>query len=382
MSESVRVAVCLGTSWVAGREVLRGVYHFGEPLGWSVTPVHEQDISKVLGWSPHVLIVNDLNWAQLQDKRICSTVVVGIEVALAGDKRAGVHIDNEAVGAEAAAHLVSLGLRHLVGFGISGHSWWDERYQGFRRAAEKAGCTVEQFDIEGKPPTTNAPPHPFDEVQPWLRSVPRPFGVFSGCDSWGRLIILEARAAGLRVPEDVAVISADNDDLFCELTRPRLSSVIIPWAPLGMVAGRVAEQLLEGQPVTPPERLKPPGVAVRRSTELLVVKDPDIHAALTVIREHKDRRCTVRDILKHVPASRHRLERGFRKELGRTMTEEIRRVHVDQAKRLLATTDMLLADVAARAGFASSNKMGIAFRKEMSLSPSEYRAKFRGHVQS
>ena len=381
VNRCVRVGVCLGTSWVVGREVLRGVYAVGAPLDWTVSPVDTEDLPRVAAWTPDVLIVNDLSWDDIRGHLRDDQVVVGVEVELPPGRArsATARLDNRAIGSAAAGHLVACGLHTLAGFGYAGHTWWDDRFEGFRAVAGAAGCAVDRCEVvpTSRPRTGAVPCRAFDQIQPWLRSLPRPAGVFAGCDAWGRTVVEEATAAGLRVPEDVAVIAADNDDLFCALTRPELTSVIIPWNALGMVAARLAHDLLQGRaPVAPPP-LEPPGVAVRRSSEVLAVRDPDVAAALGVIRAHRGKRCGVRDVLRQVPAGRHRLERGFRRELGRTMTEEIRRIHVDEAKRLLATTDLLLADVAARSGFANANKMGIAFRKETAQSPSEYRARFR-----
>jgi LacI family transcriptional regulator len=91
------------------------------------------------------------------------------------------------------------------------------------------------------------------------------------------------------VPEELAIVGVDNDPIICELTRPPLSSVRVPWDRLGHELALTVNRLRESGPhAMRPEcvRIRPTGVAVRRSSDTVAVADPDVAAALAVIREH------------------------------------------------------------------------------------------------
>jgi LacI family transcriptional regulator len=123
--------------------------------------------------------------------------------------------------------------------------------------------------------------------------------------------------------------------------------------------------------------LAPVGIAARRSTDMIAIDDPQVAAALRMIRQHANKPLNVSDILRQVPASQHHLERGFRKHVGRTMLAEIRRSHVEHAKRLLSTTVLSIDDIAQNCGFPNGTKLGIAFRRETNMTPGAYRKAFR-----
>jgi LacI family transcriptional regulator len=108
-----------------------------------------------------------------------------------------------------------------------------------------------------------------------------------------------------------------------------------------------------------------------------MVEDPDVAAAVAMIRRHADRPLSVTEILRAIPVGQRKLERGFRQHIGRTMLQEIRRAHVREAERLLASTDLPVEQIASRSGFSSSSKLAIAFREETGLTCSAYRMQFR-----
>jgi len=86
----------------------------------------------------------------------------------------------------------------------------------------------------------------------------------------------------------------------------------------------------------------------------------------------------VSDVLRKVAVSRSWLERRFQQALGRTPAEEIRRVHLEQAKRLLADTDLPVPDVASASGFGSREYLAYAFKEATGLTPRAYRTNARG----
>ncbi|MBA3312738.1 MAG: substrate-binding domain-containing protein [Planctomycetaceae bacterium] len=130
-----------------------------------------------------------------------------------------------------------------------------------------------------------------------MRKLPKPVGIFTPNDLWGVQVILGCRSARLRVPEDVAVLGVDDDDLYCELT----SSIQVPAERIGAEAVALLERLLAGEKRPHEPTLLPPlGVNARRSTEVLAIDDEYVTAAIRFIRENADRPLRVADVVRHV----------------------------------------------------------------------------------
>jgi LacI family transcriptional regulator len=189
--------------------------------------------------------------------------------------------------------------------------------------------------------------------------------------------VLQACAiGGVGVPEEVAVMGVDNDDLIVRLTTPPLSSIDINAERVGFEAARVLDELMRGKPAPKNPVLVPPmGLVTRQSTDILAIEDEDVAAAVRFIRAHKGRALSVQDVLDNVPVSRRSLYRKFEETMGRSLAQEIRLAHIEQAKRLLTTTDWSVARIAEASGFAGATRFGIVFRRLTGLTPSAYRAR-------
>lgn len=216
------------------------------------------------------------------------------------------------------------------------------------------------------------------KLRRWLSALPKPVGLFAGNDLCGSQLSEACHEAGLRIPEDVALVGVDNDDLFCELTRPSLSSVAIPAERIGYEAASLLDRRLEG--VKPPRKplLFPPlGVVARQSSDLVASDEPEVTAALRFIRNHSHTPISVSDVLREIAVSRSGLERQFRQVLRRGVGDEIRRAHLERAKSLLAGTDLSVAVVAKQSGYSGIKHLCTVFRQATGLTPTAYRRRTR-----
>jgi LacI family transcriptional regulator len=183
---------------------------------------------------------------------------------------------------------------------------------------------------------------------------------------------------GLRVPEDVAILGCDNDELICTLAHPPLSSIQNVGEQTAFEACAMLERWLDGHP--PPEKpllVPPPGVVVRQSSDILTIPDADLRAAVRFIRNHVEEMIGVDDILREVMISRRSLERKFKTHLGRSPLDEIRRARVERVKELLSGSDMPMPQIAARAGFSGPDRLAVVFKDETGMAPTDYRKQFR-----
>jgi len=306
--------------------------------------------------------------------------VVNVSAVLAGLAFPRVGVDNVRVGELAAAHFLERGLRNFGFIGPPDYLFSVERRAAFCQAVQQAGYRVACHE--------NRAHLPYDPlgrrwdldaaVQRWLRTLPKPVGILVPNDLWGVQVAEACRRVELRVPEDVALLGVDDDHLYCELTRPPLSSIVLPAERIGYEAAALLERLFSGEkPPREPILLPPTGVATRRSTEVLAIDDPDVVAAVRYIREHSHLPLRVADVLSRVPVGRRSLERRCHKTLGWSLGEEIRRTHLERASRLLAETDLPLKALAEQAGFSDFRYMAKVFRLQLGLTPTAYRQQMR-----
>jgi LacI family transcriptional regulator len=178
----------------------------------------------------------------------------------------------------------------------------------------------------------------------------------------------------LIVPDDIAVIGVDNDEVLCELSDLPISSVILNTERIGFQGAALLDKLMAGgRPLTQLITVEPKGIATRRSTEVLAIEDRHIATALRVIREHACEGLNVSSLLKAVPLSRSSLERRFVQLLGRSPNGEILRVKLERTKQLLMDSDLSLMLVAEKAGFKSQEYMSRVFKKKFNVTPGQFR---------
>ena len=210
----------------------------------------------------------------------------------------------------------------------------------------------------------------------WLRDLPKPVGIFAVNDQLGFWLLDAARRAGIAVPEEVAVVGAENDNMLCETATPPLSSVRLRGQAVGYDAARVLDEWMTKKRIPKPseKHLHLPGdIVVRQSSDIVAVEDPRISAALRFIRQHATENLDVTRVAREVALSRSVLERRMKCLIGRSPGEEINRLRFAAVEKLLTQTDLTLDAIASRCGFTHPQYMAEAFRKRAGVTPGEFR---------
>jgi LacI family transcriptional regulator len=211
-----------------------------------------------------------------------------------------------------------------------------------------------------------------------VEKLPRPVGILACYDIRAQQLLDVCRELEISVPEEVAVIGVDNDELLCNLCTPPLSSVIPDTLQTGYRAAELLDKLLQGKTISEEATfIEPLGVAARQSTDILAIDDPDLVKALKLIREHASDGINVKDLLREIPLSRRVFEFRFQKLLGCTPHEMLIRTRMDRVKQLLRETDLTLETIAHRSGFAHVEYMTSAFRRHAGMTPGVYRKQVR-----
>lgn len=294
--------------------------------------------------------------------------------------------DEQVVARLAVDHFVDRGLREYFAYfsldvTMETH-WIDARLEAYKRAVAERGGRLSAF--RPRPPSEKAtrdrPAIDDAEIIAWLRSLPRPCGVLAATDSHALRLVRACRQAGLRVPEDIAVLGVDNDPVFCEACSPRLSSIDLDAPRVGYDAAALLDRMLAGD--VPPAA----GITIsdadvfittRGSTDVVALDDDKVAAAARVIRDQACRQVRVDQVAKAVGLSRRMLEQRFRRALDRTPKDEIRRVQIEHAKALLRSDDATLQAVARQSGFGSLEYFDRVFRKSVGMTPTAYRRHHR-----
>ena len=213
-----------------------------------------------------------------------------------------------------------------------------------------------------------------DSLARWLQSLAPPTVLF--CESAGLAVeaISRCKYLGIAIPEDVAVLSGEDDALRCLWVDPELSRMNWVGDQVGKAAVTLLREAIELGNPAPRQVLVPPGPAIHRgSSDTLAIADPDVATALRYIYEHATEGISVSDLLRHLPISRRSLEQKFRASLHRSPAEEIRRVRVLRARDLVERSSLSIAEIAHRCGFESCELFSRTFRKWCGMPPSVFR---------
>ena len=286
--------------------------------------------------------------------------------------------DHEGIARLAAEHLLERGFTHFGFYGLAGLRWSVLRGAHFRRLVSEAGhdCDVyEQVTARDWPD-----PWQVDSARAgrWIARLAKPAGILAAWDGCAMQALQVCHDLGIAVPDEVAVLGVDNDELLCDLADPSLSSVVTTPQQVGYRAAELLDRVMGGGGVPDGSCLvRPLGIATRRSTDILAIEDPHVGAAIRYIRAQACRGINVNDVLRATPLSRRSLEERFRKALGRTPHEEIARVQLRRVRELLTGTNLPLAEVATRTGFNHVEYMSVAFKRAEGIPPGEYRVRNR-----
>jgi LacI family transcriptional regulator len=294
-------------------------------------------------------------------------------------------MDDQAIGRMAAEHLIDCGLKHFA-FYCRGQIYplAERRLRGFRETLDGQGFRCERFACQDTSTIASelnwaARPN-WLALAGWIRGLPKPVGIFATDDTEARELAAVCLDADIPVPDDVALIGVNNDQLLCDSAFPALSSVQTNFEQVGFAAARVLQRLLDGKTLAAEERrtvLPPVGVVRRTSTDVLAVDDPALADALRYIREHATVPCSVDDVARHAAVTRRWLERRFSEKLGRSPHQEITHVRMEAARRLLTQPELPLPEVAERCGFSTVQSFHRNFRQATGESPAAWRRSHR-----
>ena len=387
-----RIALLIDSTQTARRDFLGGIAKYSKTYGpwlfYTEQPSYyklkniEPNLAKQLllsnlkKWNPDGIILQDSYLCEeLDDLNIPTIVLRTLGINLSSHPVVkSVDDDDSEIGKLAAEHFLIRGYRDFAYCGFKGASWSDNRKESFAQRISKLGFKTNFYE-----PPKNHEDILWKDEQPyliqWLKTLPKPIALMACNDDRAQNVLDAARVANVFVPEELAIIGVDNDELICNLTTPPLSSVAVNKEKAGYEAAAIMDKMLRGEKIQ--ECIIAPAkyVVTRESTDITSITDPEINKALKFISEHNNRPLQVNEVVEAVCISRRILEKRFRKILGRSLHKEIRRIHIREICQMLLDTNLTVAEIAERLHHTSDKHFSRYFQREKGISPLQYRKK-------
>ena len=370
------MAVCIGTRDQWGRERLAGFLQYAQMRNWRTYRI-QQDNKSVLARDTlpafdGMIIFDCLDRRFQKALKARSAVCVEIDSQNLHLADAAVFLDDAMIVRAEAGHLREAGFERLGFCGFANNHTSSTRAAHFLRQTNGAGHVFEDSWLDGSVDIT--------PLMRWLKALRKPAGVLACDDRMGERVLAACRWAGIRVPDEVGVIGVGNDELICEMTQPRLSSVALPTRRVGWLGAEMLERLMAGKKIG--ERwlpLAPLDVISRASTDRLPAARPAAIRAIEFMRAESHRPLGVEQVAAAAGVSRRTLERMFTADMGKTVHDYLVQLRLQGARRLLRQTDMPVGDVPARSGYLSMSAFAQMFAAHTGMTPREYRDRHRQH---
>jgi LacI family transcriptional regulator len=374
------VALIVETSLAHGRGILSGISQYltaHEP--WSIyvdqRKLNDPPPAWLEDWNGHGVIM------RAQTKKILEVVTrLGVPAVDTLNHLRDLNVpsvlsDHRAVAHLAVEHLLEREFRHFAFVGVDRAVWSADRRDAVCDALKEGGHLCHVYSPVSRMRFLESWEGGQQDLAEWLSGLPKPLGVIAAHDLRALCVLDACRRQGLAVPEQVAVIGVDNDEVLCNLGDPPLSSVKLDLDRIGYEAAALLERLMKGKKApAKPIMVAPHGVVTRRSTDTVAIAEPIIAKAMRYIREHACNSISVDKIAANCGVSRRHIERSFIKFLGSSPNEQISRARLTRAKQLLSQTSYPLDVVAERCGFTHAAYLSVFFKKRVGQTPGDFRA--------
>lgn len=378
-----RVAVLVGTSTGWGREVIRGIRRYAAVHGnWTLHfgPVGLDEIVSIpKAWKGDGVIARISCPAILRSIRNTGLPCVNVSsIAVPHvDQYPRVGIDHVQSAREAFQYFYANGFRSFGFFSLTNPTYLHNHVEEFLTQARAKKCCAMFYCAQPDSSDEAGWAFNYKKVGQWLKRLPKPCAILAWNASACQWVMHSAQAAGLKIPDEIAVMSTCDDDFMCPSFHIPISAIQLPAEENGFKAAEYLDQMMKGRtfPRGTSELLAPHGVVTRQSTDTLAISDHAVIKALTYLREH----CchgdlTLSAVVKASGVSRRSLERRFTAVVGRTLHAQLTFNRLAQAKRLLVETDLNMDVIAWRSGFDNDVSFFRVFKQATGMTPKKYRA--------
>ena len=379
-----KILLIIDTSRLTGRDLLRGAERYISTFArWEVHTldpnylmgIFSRELQRLglskfdgffIGRTENISSILKINKPKIihytRKERICGTSLI--------------ITSSSKIGKTAADYFVSLGFKNYAYCGFKNMVWSDLRHASYCQTLSENGFSnVEHFmDTPNSNKGINQ-----KELTQWLKQLPKPIGIFA-CNDDRAVYILEAlKSTEINVPEEVAVLGVDNDDLVCNLSSPSLSSIALNFQNAGFQAAKHLDRLMTKKTKNAIIEVDPVEIIRRKSTDIFAVDDKELISAVVFIRNHYYKPIQVSDVVAATSISRRELEYRFKLEFKKTVQDEINRLRIDHIKKLLIDSREPIYKIANTLEFTDPEHFSRYFKNLTGISPSVFRQSNYSH---
>lgn len=286
-----------------------------------------------------------------------------------------VMVDNYKAGQMAAEHLLERNLTNLAYFGWS-ELWYSlERHRGFSASAAEAGANCFPYLRRWDDVVNLTWSQRLKAPVKWLATLPLPCGIFASQDARAQLLLEACHEAGLRVPNDIAIVGMDNNETICEHSIPKLTSISRNSANVGYQAAAHLDAMMAGNALPVQEIILPPdGIVARESSDMMYCSDPLVQGAIEYMRQHIRGNYNIEAVAERLGVSKRKLERSFAQGVNSSPHQYLTQLRIQHAQAIMELNPQTtIESVAAGCGFGSATTFYAAFQRITGVSPSAYR---------
>jgi LacI family transcriptional regulator len=272
-----------------------------------------------------------------------------------------------------AEYFLQKGFKNFAFYGYTNIVWSRERLEGFERHANAKGFVVYNFD-QTQMPGGGLWYYKPSELSEWLKSLPKPVAIMTCDDDKAQHITEACNQAGISIPEEVAVLGVDNDEMTCSLSDPPISSINLDTEKGGYEAARLMDIMIQNRVKEPQDILvKPTHIVTRQSTDIISANDQYIVKALKFIHQNIEIDLSVTNVMKEVPLCRRSLEKRFKDTTGKGIYQYVLSLRMQKFAERLLETDKSINEIAFETGINLSNNISRQFKQIKGCTPTEYR---------
>jgi LacI family transcriptional regulator len=276
-----------------------------------------------------------------------------------------------------AEYFLRKGFENFAFYGFRNIVWSRERSQGFEKRVNEEGYSVHHFEHKRKFKSRELWYYKPSALSKWLKALPKPIALMACDDNQGMHITEACRLTNIRIPEEVAVLGVDNDEMLCNLSDPPLSSVSLDTIKGGYEAARLMHTMIKSKNKEFYDIVvEPTQVITRNSTDIYAAKDEYVGMGLKFIHNNIEKNLKVTDVLEQVPLSRRSLEKRFLQVTGYPVYEYIFNLRIEKFTQKLLETDLSVFEIAVDLGLNDAKNIARQFRQIKGCTPSEYRKKY------
>ena len=383
MNKLKRIGLLVDASRAYGRGVCRGVANFADTReDWLLLPHERPELRELPGWLERSRL--DALIAYIPNRRLHRKIVslgiptVDVHGRCRDSKIPVIESEAEVLVTLALKFFARAGFRHFAFCGYPGVFFSDQREEAFRLNAAGSGGSVHIFS-SSTPRPLGQDLYEFEKgtaadakkLMAWLSALPKPIAILTCNDIRGHQVINACREQNISIPEDVAVLGIDNDEILCRLSRPTLSSIEPDVEKVGFLAASLIAMRLAGSAVARLHRVPPRQTVERQSTDTVIAESPEVVLAARLIRSQTT--ISVDQVCEQTKISRSKLDRLFVEHLGRSIAGEITRARLQLSQNSLLNSTMTMAQIASQCGFCSATYFCRFFKRETGQTPEAFR---------